>query len=149
VPNGSSPHPEFLANGRLLPGLTLAVHRRAPLWPTRGLLRWLPPPARGLLRRLPRSPAPRLQRVQPQGWCFPRVRPLSTEDTWISILRRPLLLFEEDCVCAVYSPSTMLASDSVASTAGASVSAWGRGADSSAAGVEPSSATAALGSSSS
>jgi hypothetical protein len=41
----------------------------------------------------------------------------------------------------------MLASGSVASTASASVSAWGRGADSSAAGVEPSSATAALGSS--
>jgi hypothetical protein len=41
----------------------------------------------------------------------------------------------------------MLASGSVASTAGASVSAWGRGEDSSAAGAEPSSATAALGSS--
>jgi hypothetical protein len=57
------------------------------------------------------------------------------------------LLLEEDCVCAVYSPSTMLASGSEASTAGATVSAWGMGADSSAAGVEPSSATAALGSS--
>jgi hypothetical protein len=42
----------------------------------------------------------------------------------------------------VYSPSTMLASGNVASTVGASVSASGRGADSSAAG-------AALGSSSS
>jgi hypothetical protein len=41
----------------------------------------------------------------------------------------------------------MLASGSVASTACATVSAWGRGADSSAAGVESSSATAALGSS--
>jgi hypothetical protein len=43
----------------------------------------------------------------------------------------------------------MLASSSVASTAGATVSAWGRGADSSTAGVESSSSTAALGSSSS
>jgi hypothetical protein len=41
----------------------------------------------------------------------------------------------------------MLTSDSVASTTGTMVSAWGRGADSSAAGVESSSATAALGSS--
>jgi hypothetical protein len=41
----------------------------------------------------------------------------------------------------------MLASGSVASMAGATVSAWGRGADPSAAGVEPSSATVALGSS--
>jgi hypothetical protein len=41
----------------------------------------------------------------------------------------------------------MLASGSEASTAGATVSAWGRGADSSAAGAEASSATAALGSS--
>jgi hypothetical protein len=49
----------------------------------------------------------------------------------------------------VYSPSTMLASGSVASTAGTTISAWGTGADSSAAGVEPSSATAVLGSSSS
>jgi hypothetical protein len=46
------------------------------------------------------------------------------------------LLFEEDCVCAVYSPSSMLASGSEALTAGATVSSWGRGADSSAAGVE-------------
>jgi hypothetical protein len=43
----------------------------------------------------------------------------------------------------------MLASGSVAFTAGASVSAWGAGVDSSAAGAEPSSAIAALGSSSS
>jgi hypothetical protein len=43
----------------------------------------------------------------------------------------------------------MLASGSVASTAGASVSAWGRGADFSAAGTESSSAIAVLGSSSS
>jgi hypothetical protein len=48
---------------------------------------------------------------------------------------------------AVYSPSTMLASGSIASTAGATVSAWGRGADSSAAGAEASSAAAVLGSS--
>jgi hypothetical protein len=41
----------------------------------------------------------------------------------------------------------MLASGSVASTAGATVSSWGRGADSSAAGAEASSATAVLGSS--
>jgi hypothetical protein len=57
------------------------------------------------------------------------------------------LLFEEDYVRAVYSPSTILASGSIASVAGATVSAWGRGEDSSAAGVESSSATAALGSS--
>jgi hypothetical protein len=43
----------------------------------------------------------------------------------------------------------MLASGSVDSTAGATVSAWGTGPDSSAASVEPSSATAILGSSSS
>jgi hypothetical protein len=43
----------------------------------------------------------------------------------------------------------MLASGSVASTVGATDSTWGTGADSSAAGAEPSSATAALGSSSS
>jgi hypothetical protein len=49
----------------------------------------------------------------------------------------------------VYSPSTMLASGSIASTDGAMVPAWGRGADSSAVGAESSSATAALGSSSS
>jgi hypothetical protein len=72
---------------------------------------------------------------------------LSTEDIRISLPRRLRLLLEEDCVSAVYSPSTMLASGSVASTAGASVSVWGMGADSSAAGAEPSSATAALGSS--
>jgi hypothetical protein len=41
----------------------------------------------------------------------------------------------------------MLASGSVASTIDATVSAWGRGADSSVAGVESSSATAVLGSS--
>jgi hypothetical protein len=41
----------------------------------------------------------------------------------------------------------MLASGSVASTASATVSPWGRGADSSAGGVESSSAAAALGSS--
>jgi hypothetical protein len=41
----------------------------------------------------------------------------------------------------------MLASDSVASMTDATVSAWGRGANSSAAGVESSSVTAALGSS--
>jgi hypothetical protein len=64
------------------------------------------------------------------------------QKTWISLPRWPRLLLEEDCVCAVYSPSTMLASGSIASTTGASVSASGRGVDSSAAGV-------ALGSSSS
>jgi hypothetical protein len=47
----------------------------------------------------------------------------------------------------MYSPSTMLATGSVASTAGASVSSWGRGGDSLVAGV--SSATVVLGSSSS
>jgi hypothetical protein len=41
----------------------------------------------------------------------------------------------------------MLVSGRVASTTGAMVSSWGRGADSSVAGVESSSATAALGSS--
>jgi hypothetical protein len=123
--------------------LTLAVHRRAPLRPSRGLLRWLPPPTRGLLRRLLGSPAPSLQQAPP------RLRPLSTEDIWISLPRRPRLLLEEDCVRAVYSPSTILASGSVASMAGATISAWGAGADSSAVGVESSSATAALGSSSS
>jgi hypothetical protein len=41
----------------------------------------------------------------------------------------------------------MLASGSVASTAGATVPAWGRGADSSVVGVESSSATTVLGSS--
>jgi hypothetical protein len=59
---------------------------------------WLPPPARGLLRRLPRSLAPRLQRVQPGGWFFPWLRPLSTKDMRISLPRRPRLLLEEDCV---------------------------------------------------
>jgi hypothetical protein len=49
----------------------------------------------------------------------------------------------------VYSPSTMLASGSVASTAGASDSARGAGVDPSTAGAESSSAIAALGSSSS
>jgi hypothetical protein len=57
------------------------------------------------------------------------------------------LLLEEDYVCSVYSPSTMLASSSEASTDGATVSPWGRGANSSAAGVESSSVAAALGSS--
>jgi hypothetical protein len=41
----------------------------------------------------------------------------------------------------------MLASGSVASAAGITISTWGRGADSSAAGVEASSAAAVLGSS--
>jgi hypothetical protein len=41
----------------------------------------------------------------------------------------------------------MLASGSVASTAGATVSAWGTGVDSSVAGMDPSSATVVLGSS--
>jgi hypothetical protein len=149
VPNGLAPHLEFLASERLLPGLTLAVHRRAPLRPSWGLLRWLPLPARGLLQRLLGSPTPSLRRALLRGWCFPRLRPLSTEDMRISLLRRPRLVLEEDCVCVVYSPSTMLASGSVASTADASVSTWGRGADSSMAGAKSSPATAALGSSSS
>jgi hypothetical protein len=134
-------------NRRLLPGSNLAVLHCASLRPSRGLLRWLFPPARGLLLRLLGSSAPSLQRAQPRGWCFPRLRPLSTEDIWVSLPRALRLLLEEDCVCAVHSPSTMLASGSVAFTAGATVSAWGRGADSSAVGVEPSSATTALGSS--
>jgi hypothetical protein len=121
--------------------LTLAVHHRAPLWPSRGLLRWLPPPARGLLRQLLGSPAPSLQRAPPQGWYFPQLRLLSTEDIRISLPWRLQLLLEDDCVRVVYSPSTMLASGSVASTAGATVSAWGAGVDSSADGAEPSSAT--------
>jgi hypothetical protein len=127
----------------------MAVPRRAPLRLSRGLLRWLPSPARGLLRWLLGSPAPSLQWAQTRGWCIPRLRPLSTEDMRISIPRRPQLLLEEDCLHAVYSPSTMLASGSVASTAGVTVSAWGAGADSSAAGVGPSSATTVQGSSSS
>jgi hypothetical protein len=110
-------------SGRLLPGLTLAVHHRAPLRPSRGLLRWLPPPARGLLRRLFGSPAPSLQRAPPRGWCFLRLRPLSTEDIQISLPRRLRLLLEDYCVRAVYLPSTMLASGNVASTVGASDSA--------------------------
>jgi hypothetical protein len=59
-------------------------------------------------------------------------------------LRLPL---EEGCVYAVYLPSTMLDSGSVASAAGATVSRWGRGVDSSAAGEAASSAAAVLGSS--
>jgi hypothetical protein len=129
--------------------LTLAVYRRAPLRPSRGPLRWLPPPARGLLRLLLGSPAPSFQRAPPRGWYFPRLRPLSTEDIRISLPRRLRLLFEDDCVRTVYSPSTMLASSSVVSTTDASVSAWGARADSSVAGAESSSATTALGSSSS
>jgi hypothetical protein len=35
-----------------------------------------------LLRRLLRFLAQCLQRAQPQGWCFPQLLPLSTEDTW-------------------------------------------------------------------
>jgi hypothetical protein len=103
--------------------LTLAVHHRAPLRPSRGLLRWLPPPARELLRRLPGSPVPRLQRAPPRGWYFPRPRLLSTKDIRISLPWRLRLLLDDYCVRAVYSPSTMLASGSVASTAGASKSA--------------------------
>jgi hypothetical protein len=126
VPNGSAPHLESLTSGRLLPGLTLAVHRRAPLQPSRGLLRWLPLPARGLLRQLLGSPVPRLRRAPPQGWYFSRPRPLSTKDIRISLPWGLQLLLKDDCVRVVYSPSTTLASGSVASTAGASVSAWGR-----------------------
>jgi hypothetical protein len=136
VPNGSAPHLEFLASGRLLLGFTLAVHRRAPLRPSRRLLRWLPPPARGLLRRLLGSPAPSFQRAPPQGWRFPQLRLLSTEDIRISLPWRLRLLLEDNCVRVVYSPSTMLASGSVASMAGATVSAWGAGVDSSVAAVE-------------
>jgi hypothetical protein len=147
VPNGSAPHLESPVSGRLLPGLILAVHRRVPLRLSRGLLRWLPPPVRGLLRRLLGSPAPSLQWAPPRGWCFLRLRPLSTEDIRISLPWRLRLLLEDYCVRAVYSPSTMLASGSVASTAGASDSARGAEADSSADGMEPSSAIAALGSS--
>jgi hypothetical protein len=65
--------------------LTLAVHRRVPLRPSRGLLRWLPLPARGLLRWLLGSPTPRFQWAPPWGWCFPQLRLLSTEDIRISL----------------------------------------------------------------
>jgi hypothetical protein len=106
--------------------LTPTVYRRAPLRPSRGLLRWLPPPARGLLRRLLGSPTLRLQRAPPRGWCFPRLRPLSTEDIQISLPRWLRLLLEDDCVRAVYSPSTMLSFGRLASTVSASVSAWER-----------------------
>jgi hypothetical protein len=64
-----------------------------------------------------------------------------------SVSRGLRLLLEEGCISAVYSPSTMLASGSVASVGGVTVSAWGRGADSSVAGAEAYSAAAALGSS--
>jgi hypothetical protein len=84
LPSGLAPHLGFSANGRLLPGFTLAVHRHVLLRPSRGLLRSLLPPARGLLRRHLGSPAPSLQRALPRGWCFLRLRPLSTEDNWIS-----------------------------------------------------------------
>jgi hypothetical protein len=123
VPNGSAPHLESPASGQLLLGLTLAVHRHAPLRPSRGLLRWLPLTARGLLRWLLGSPALRLQQAPPRGWCFLRLRHLSTEDIRISLPRRLRLLLEDYCVRAVNSPSTMLAFGSVASTAGASDSA--------------------------
>jgi hypothetical protein len=120
VPNGSAPHLESLASGRLLQDSTLAVHQRAPLMLSRGLLRWLPAPARGLLQQLLGSPAPSLQRAPPRGWCFLWLGPLSTEDIRISLPRWLRLLLEDYCARAVYSPSTMLASSSVASTAGAS-----------------------------
>jgi hypothetical protein len=66
---------------------------------------------------------PRLQRAPPRGWYFPRPWLLSTEDIRISLPRWLRLLLEHYCVRAVYSPSTILASGSVASTAGASDSA--------------------------
>jgi hypothetical protein len=68
APSGLAPHPGSPANRRLLPGLTLAVHQRALLRRSQGLLHWLPPPARGLLWRLLGSPAPSLQRAPPRGW---------------------------------------------------------------------------------
>jgi hypothetical protein len=68
-------------NGRLLSGLTTAVHRHTLLWPPRGLLRWLSPPAQWLLRRLVWLLAQCPQRAQPRGWCFPQFLPLSTKDT--------------------------------------------------------------------
>jgi hypothetical protein len=125
--------------------LTLAAHRRAPLRPSRGLPRWLPPPARGLLRRLLGSPAASLQRAPPRGWCFPRLRPLSTEDIRISFPRRPRLLLEDDCVLTFYNAGLWQRS-----LHGRRLGlCLGAGADSSAAGAESSSATAVLGSSSS
>jgi hypothetical protein len=45
--------------------------------------------------------APRLQWVQPRGWFFPRLRPLSIDGTWISLPRWLRLLFEDDCIGAV------------------------------------------------
>jgi hypothetical protein len=103
--------------------LILAVHHRVLLRPPRGLLRWPLPSARGLFRWLLGPPAPGLQQALPRGWCFPRLQPLSTEDNWISHPWRLQLLLEDTCARAVYSPSTMLASGNVASTAGASDSA--------------------------
>jgi hypothetical protein len=64
-----------------------------------------------------------------------------------SVSRGIRLLLEEGRVSVVYSPSTMLASGSIASAAGATVSVWGRGADSSEAGAKTSSAAVVLGSS--
>jgi hypothetical protein len=64
-----------------------------------------------------------------------------------SVSRGLRLLLKEGCISAVYSPSTMLASGSTASVAGATVSTWEKGADFSAAGVGASSAAAVLGSS--
>jgi hypothetical protein len=114
-------------SGRLLPGLTPAVYRRAPVRPSRGPFRWLPLSARGLLRWLLGSPVPSLQRAPPRGLHFPRLRPLSTEDIRINFPWGIRLLLEDDCIRAVYSPSTTLASGSVSSTDGASDTAWGGG----------------------
>jgi hypothetical protein len=52
--------------------------------------------------------------------------PCQQEDNWISHSWRLRLLLEDNCVRAVHSPSTMLASGNVASTVGTSDSAWGR-----------------------
>jgi hypothetical protein len=64
-----------------------------------------------------------------------------------SVSRGLQLQLEEGCASAAYSTSIMLASGSIASAADATILPWGRGADSSAAGEDASSAAAVLGSS--
>jgi hypothetical protein len=57
------------------------------------------------------------------GIALPSASALVNNKTWISHPWRLRLLLEATCSCAVYSPSTTLASSNAASTAGASDSA--------------------------